>query len=77
MGVDTNIQIQFWNKKYKNLANVWKLLKEMGVSKCKDSYGIVSLKIDNNSIEIYNTLQINSKIFCVGSIKHQGTSFVI
>ena len=32
-------------------ASVWKSFKEIGASKCKDSCGIFSLKVDNNSIE--------------------------
>ena len=39
------------NENANNPASVWKLFKEIGASKCKDSCGIFSLKVDNNSIE--------------------------
>ena len=39
------------NENANNPASVWKLFKEIGASKCKDSCGIFSLNADNNSIE--------------------------
>ena len=39
------------NENANNPASVWKLFKEIGASKCKDSCGIFSLNVDNNSIE--------------------------
>ena len=39
------------NENANNPASVWKLFKEIGASKSKDSCGIFSLNVDNNSIE--------------------------
>ena len=39
------------NENANNPASVWKLFKEIGASKCKDSCGIFLLNVDNNSIE--------------------------
>ena len=39
------------NENANNPASIWKLFKEIGASKCKDSCGIFLLKVDKNIIE--------------------------
>ena len=67
------------NENANNPASVWKLFKEIGASKRKDSADIFSLKINDNAFENPKDIANEFNIFffffffCDCSIKNQGT----